>query len=109
MKQKKVKPLKTKLLKRLRSEAYWKLGVFKFSDGKYRVVYDTSCMNDVSRFNEKEWRMYGDESFFQVFDKTKDDVSDTLEDAMKVCDYYRRQYILNEVRKKRYGNDRRMY
>ena len=32
MKQKKVKPLPTKLLKKLRREAYWKLGVFKFEN-----------------------------------------------------------------------------
>ena len=101
--------LKTKLLKMLRSDARNRIGVFKFSDGRYYVVYDTSFMHDVSNFNEKEWKMYGDESLFQVFNKTKDDVSDTLEEAIKVCDYYRRQYILNEVRKRKYGNNRRMY
>ena len=100
--------LKTKLLKMLRSDARNRIGVFKFSDGRYYVVYDTSFMHDVSNFNEKEWKMYGDEYHYQVFNR-KDEVCDTLEEAKEVCDYYRRQYILNEVRKKRMGNVRRMY
>ena len=76
MRQKKVKPLKTKLLRKLRREAYWKL--------------------------------YGDKYQYQVFNR-KDEVCDTLEGAKMVCDFYRRAYILNEVRKMRMGNVRRMY
>ena len=108
MRQKKVKPLKTKLLRKLRREAYWKLGVFKFEDGKYRVVYDKTGWNDVTEFNEKHWKIYGDKYQYQVFNR-KDEVCDTLEGAKKLCDYYRISYILNEVRKKRMGNVRRMY
>ena len=108
MKQKKAKPLKTKLLRKLRNKARCKLGVFKFSDGKYRVVFDRTLYEDVSRFDEKEWRRWGDEYGCEVFNK-KDDVSDNLEDAKKVCDHYRRQYILNKVREKRLGNATRMY
>lgn len=108
MRQKKVKPLKTKLLKRLRGEAYGKFGVFKFSDGKYRVVYDKTFWNDVTEFNEKHWRAYGDEYQYQVFNRDVE-VCDTLERAKIVCDYYRRQYILREVRRIRQGNHRRFY
>ena len=108
MEQKKVKPLPTKLLKKLRREAYWKLGVFKFEDGKYRVVYDKTYWNDVSEFNEKHWRAYGDKYQYQVFNR-KDEVCDTLEGAKMVCDFYRRAYILNEVRKMRHNNKRRYY
>lgn len=108
MRQKKVKPLKTKLLKRLRREACGKVGVFKFSDGKYRVVYDKTFWNDVSEFNEKHWRAYGDEYQYQVFNRDAE-VCDTLEEAKKVCDHYRRAYILREVRRMRNSNERRYY
>lgn len=108
MKQKKVKPLPTKLLKKLRREAYWKMGVFKFSDGKYRVVYDKTYWNDVSEFNERHWRAYGDKYQYQVFNE-KEEVCDTLEEAKEVCDCYRRNYILREVRRMRNSNDRRYY
>jgi len=108
MRLRKQKTLRTKLLKRLRSEAYWKLGVFKFEDGKYRVVYDKTLWNDVSGFDEKEWKRWGEESHYQVFDRP-DEVCDTLEEAKHVCDYYRRQYILNQVREMKMGNVRRMY
>ena len=108
MRLRKQKTLRTKLLRKLRSEAYWKLGVFKFSDGKYRVVYDKTVLNDVSKFDEKEWKRCGEESGFQVFDDA-DEVCDTLEKARDVCDFYRRQYILNKVREKKMGNVRRMY
>lgn len=100
--------MKTKLLKKLRREAYWKLGVFKFSDGKYRVVYDKTLWNDVSEFNEKDWIRYGDDYHYQVFDEDCE-VCDTLEEAKDVCDHYRRQYILREVRRMRNKNDRRYY
>jgi len=108
MKNKKVQPLKTKLLKKLRSEARNRIGVFKFSDGKYRVVFDASCLGDVSYFNENDWKIEGDGSLFQVFDR-KDEVSDTIEEAMKVCDYYRRKFILREVRRKKFGDEKRYY
>ena len=102
-----VPTLKTKLLRKLRYEALCKFGVFRFSDGKYRTVYDTSVLNDVNRFNEIEWETYKDDYYCHVFNREKD-VCDNLEEAKKICDDYRRAYILRRVRELR-GNRYRYY
>ena len=101
-----VPTLKTKLLRKLRFEAYCNIGVFKFSDGKYRIVYDLSYLDNVNRFNESEWKMYKDNYLFKVFNE--EDGCDTLEEAKELCDRYRRAYILKRVRQLR-GNQHRYY
>ena len=100
--------MKTRLLKKLRNEAYWKLGVFKFSDGKYRIIYDKTLWNDVSEFNEKHWKMWGNEYQYHVFND-ENEVFDNFDTAKSLCDRYRRNYILGEVRKMKFNNKKRYY
>lgn len=100
--------MKTRLLKKLREKAQWKLGVFKFYDGKYRVVYDKTLWDDVSEFDEDNWKKWGDNYQYYVFnDETE--VCDTIEKAKHLCDIYRINYILSEVRKLKLNNKKRYY
>ena len=109
MKHKKTPTLKIKLLKRLRAEAYRRIGVIKFSDKKYRIVLDKlTSRRGLSKFNEYSWHLYQDEYSYLVVER-EDDVCDTLEEAKIICDDYRRLYILREVRKLRTGNVNRYY
>ena len=41
--------------------------------------------------------------------KDKVEQTSNLEEAKDVCDFYRRQYILNKVREKKMGNIKRVY
>lgn len=96
--------MKVALLKDLRRQAHRKLGIFKFSDGKFYPVFDTSIyMPMLSDFDEKRWRS-GMDNDYQVFEGY-----DTLEDAKVKCDCLRREYILRELRKMKGGNSNRYY
>lgn len=96
--------MKTRLLKTLRSQADSKLGVFRLLNGKYAVVWDKTLWNDVTEFNEKDWKAYGDEYHYRVVE-----VTETYNEAVDVCDRCRRSYILGQVRERRYGTKKRVY
>ena len=90
--------MKTKLLKKLRNEAGNRIGVFKQTDGKYKVIFDKTIFGDVSQYDP----MY---KGYQILETNLEG----LTEAIKLCDFYRRCFILREVRKKRYGNKDRVY
>lgn len=94
--------MKTKLLKKLRAESRWHYGVFKNNDGLYEVVHDRDMMcPDLSKYGKDEWVS---RDRFEVVETVGD-----LELAKKLCDDYRRGFILRMVRKMRYGRIDRLY
>ena len=90
--------MKTKLLKKLRSEAANRIGVFKQDDGKYKVIFDKTIFGDVSQYDP----MY---KGYQILETDIEDLTEAIES----CDFYRRCFILREVRKKRFRNEDRLY
>ena len=82
--------MKTTLLKSLRKQANRKLGVFKLSDGSYAIVWDKTLWNDVSEFDEKDWRTHGNDYQYQVVR-----TAHTYNEAVKLCDECTRTYILS--------------
>lgn len=94
--------MKTKLLKKLRADAKARIGVFAQDNRKYRVVFDKTYFGDVSTYDEKS-ALY--EGGYQILEK---DVVDVKE-AREMCDFYRRAFILQRVREKRYKNQERYY
>ena len=46
--------MKTKLLRKLRSEAWARIGVFAQDDGNYRVVFDKRIVGNVGEYNHVE-------------------------------------------------------
>lgn len=94
--------MKTKLLKKLRREANLHYGVFLNDDGMYEVVHDRDMLYpDLSKYNRDE---YVGRDRFEVVAESGD-----LETAKKLCDNYRRGFILRMVAKMRYGRIDRVY
>ena len=94
--------MKTKLLKKLRAQARWHYGVFMNRDGLYEVVHDLDLLcPDLSKYGSNDFR-YRDK--FEVVEVVGD-----LEAAKKLCDDYRRGFILRRVRNMRYGTIQRYY
>lgn len=95
--------MKTKLLKKLRTEATWHYGVFINKDGLYEVVHDRDLLcPDLSRYGRKGDELY--QNRYEVVETVGD-----IELAKKLCDDYRRGYILRRVRDKKYKNSQRCY
>ena len=92
--------MKTRLLKKWRNEAWNRIGVFKQADGKYRIVFDKSVVGDVSGHDK-----YPLAKGFQVVCEDIEDFSE----AVERCDNLRREFILQEMRRKKYGTTNRMY
>lgn len=94
--------MKTKLLKRLRQSAQEHIGVFRNENGSYEVVFDKNRFYaDVSKYGEDEFY----DRNFQVLEKGVE----TLDEAKDMCDFYRRVFILRQVREIKYGNTKRFY
>lgn len=96
--------LKVKLLHELRVLSRQHIGVFRDNDsGKYEVVFDkTRYLGDISQYaNEKNKCL----SCWQILEK---DV-DSLDEAKKMCDFYRRCFILKQLNEHRYGTEQRYY
>ena len=94
--------MKTKLLRKLRSEAWARIGVFMQDDGNYRVVFDKRIIGNVGEYNPVEL-LY--QKSFQVVHK---DI-EKLSEAIEWCKGARREFILMEARKHRYGTRNRIY
>lgn len=92
--------MKTRLLKKWRNEAWNRIGVFQQEDGKYRIVFDKSVVGDVSGYDK-----YPLAKGFQVVCEDIEDFSE----AVERCDNLRREFILQEMRRKKYGTTNRMY
>ena len=95
--------MNVKLLKSLRNTARNKIGVFRFSNGKYHTIFNRSFLTSLSDFDEKSWKQYGEDSGYQVFEGCEN-----LKDAIAMCNYYRREFILRELRRMK-GNVDRYY
>lgn len=96
--------MKTKLLKKWRTEAFNRIGVFIADDGTYKVVFDNSGWGYVY-----EYANYPEAKGFQVVCEGIED----FHEAVERCDDIRRIYILREARnewnKKKYGTKERVY
>ena len=92
--------MKTKLLRKWRKAAWYRIGVFKQKDGKYRVVFDRSVIGNVSEYDESD-----SYDSFQVLVKDIEDFSAAVEE----CNHFRRQFILRLVAERKYGTANRMY
>lgn len=78
--------------------AYDRIGVFKIPDENFQVIFDKTFFGDVSEYRPG---MDG----FQIL---ASDV-DTEKEAKRICDFYRRSFILQQVREMKHGNQRRYY
>lgn len=94
--------MKTRLLRKLRGEAWNRIGVFVQDDWNYRVVFDKRIIGNVGEYNPVEL-LY--EKSFQVVYK---DI-EKLSEAIECCKEARREFILREARKYRYGTRNRIY
>ena len=92
--------MKTRLLKKWRNEAWNRIGVFQQADRKYRIVFDKSVVGDVSGYDK-----YPLAKGFQVVCEDIEDFSE----AVERCDNLRREFILQEMRRKKYGATNRMH
>lgn len=97
--------MKTKLLKSLRNQSIEHVGVFKDKSG-YMVIYDKNIyLPDLSYFVPDERNTEYSCKRYQVLEENVE----TLEEAKNMCDFYRRSYILQQVREMKYKNRRRVY
>lgn len=95
--------MKTKLLKKLRTESTWHYGVFMNKNGLYEVVHDRDLIcPDLSRYGTMNDEIY--QKRYEVVEVVGD-----LELAKKLCDDYRRGYILRRARQMRFKNRQRYY
>ena len=102
-KRKKKGCLKTKLLSELRASARAHVGVFRKSDGTYEVVFDKDkWFYDLSKYGKPEER---GQSNYQIVETGVK----TLEEARDMCDFYRRSFILQQVRERKFTNAKRYY
>lgn len=94
--------LKVKLLHELRVLSRQHIGVFRDNNsGKYKVVFDKSrYLGDVSEYSEEPNCEY-----FQILEKNVE----SLDEAKKMCDFYRRCFILKQLNEYRYGTEQRYY
>ena len=92
--------LKVKLLHSLRLQSEMHIGVFR-KGGKYTVVFDKSrYLADVNEYIKSP-----NSKTFQILEK---DV-ESIDEAKKMCDFYRRCFILRQLNEYRYGTDGRYY
>lgn len=97
--------MKTKLLSKLRSESREHIGVFK-DKGGYMVIFDKHIyFPDLQYFNPDERHTKDSLTRYQILEENVE----TLDKAKDMCDFYRRNYILQQVREMRYKNRRRVY
>ena len=89
--------LNTKYLRRWRREAEGYIGVFFAPGGGYSIVYAKYVADFIGDYS------YGNDRF-EVLAYT-----DNEEEAIKICENYRRRYILCKLRKKKYGNIDRIH
>ena len=95
--------MKTKLLTSLRDNSRRKIGIFKNDDGTYRIVYDTNRY----LYNVSDYDIHNDNSIgcWQILS----DGIESLQVAKKLCDEYRRRWILGKVNEIRFNNSNRFY
>ena len=96
--------MKTKLFKKWRREANERIGVFRIEEtNQYSIVFCKSAWGFVS-----DW-VPGETYGHQILEEGVE----ALEEAKKMCDHYRRVFILREARKewnkKNYGSKQRYY
>lgn len=90
--------MKTKLLIKLRKDAEERIGVFENNeDNKYAVVLDLRIIPDFGDYRKNS-------PHFQVLG-----TFNSTQEAINLCDYYRRELILKQVRKIRFKNSNRIY
>ena len=94
---KKNRCLNTKYLKRWRSEARSYIGVFANDNGGYSIVEARYAADYVSDYQ------VGNERFVIL------GTSDNEKEAIKICEKFRRKYIMYRLRDKKYGNCERVY
>lgn len=97
--------MKTKLLSDLRRQSREHIGVFKDKNG-YMVIFDKQLyFPDLQYFNPDERYTQDSLKRYQILEENVE----TLEEAKDMCDFYRRSWILQQVREMRYKNRRRVY
>lgn len=95
--------LKVKLLHKLRVLSKQQMGVFREENGKYTVVFDKRrYLGDIYQYADEKNKCL---SCWQILEK---DV-DSLDEAKKMCDFYRRCFILKQLNEYRYGTEQRYY
>ena len=97
--------MKTKLLSDLRRQSREHVGVFKDKNG-YMVIFDKSTyLPDLSYFVPDDRYTESSCKRYQILEENVK----TLKEAKEMCDFYRRSYILQQVREMKYKNRRRVY
>lgn len=97
--------MKTKLLSKLRNESREHIGVFNDKSG-YMVIFDKHIyLPDLQYFNPDERHTKDSLTRYQILEENVE----TLDKAKDMCDFYRRNYILQQLREMRYKNRRRVY
>lgn len=95
--------LKVKLLHELRVLSRQHMGVFREENGKYTVVFDKRIyLCDISQYADNKNK---EMSCWQILEKNVE----SLDEAKKMCDFYRRCFILKQLNEHRYGTEQRYY
>ncbi len=96
--------MKIKLLKHLRNRSKRKVGVFRQTNGKYKIIFDKNLyLDDLSSYED------GDECKVNTRYQLLEQDIDNLNEAIKSCEYWRNVFIRQEINTMKFGNHKRVY